>query len=128
LQPVRGPAVPATPSAATPAGGTLTSSNIGSNNAITYADSTGTLVPNFTFFAGMGTCAVPMSCSTYTLTIDSSIGTASGGYDPTKYQIYIELAWTHTTEDYDVWVCAGSGNCVQANVITQNNATADPAV
>ena len=117
---------PLTPSSPSPAGGTLTSANIGSANAIAYGDTTGTLVPNFTFFAGNGTCAAPMSCSTYSLTIDSSVGTASGGYDPTKYQIYIEERWAHTTEDYDVWVCSGSGNCVQANVVAVNNSTADP--
>ena len=114
------------PDATTPSSGTLTSANTGSNNAINYADATGSLVPNLTFFAGNGTCAVPMSCSTFTLTIDSSVGTPSAGYDPTKYQIFIEVAWAQTTEDYDAWVCSGSGNCAQANVIAQNNSTADP--
>src|SRR5438477_3000635 len=116
------------PDATSPASGALTSANIGSSNAITYADSTGSLVPNLTFFAGMGTCAVPTSCSTYTLTIDSSVGTASGGYDPTKYQVYIEVDWALATEDYDTWMCSGSGNCVQANVVAHNNSTSDPEV
>jgi len=122
-----GPTAPV-PDAPTPSGGTLTSANIGSTNALSYADSTGSVVPNMTFFAGNGTCAVPMSCSTYTLTIDPSVGTASGGYDPTKYQVYIEVDWPQATEDYDTWMCSGSGNCVQANVIAQNNSTADPEV
>ena len=116
------------PNATSPASGTLTSANTGSNNAINYADATGSLVPNLTFFAGNGTCAVPMSCSTYTLTIDSSVGTPSAGYDPTKYQIYIEVDWAHATVDYDTWMCSGSGNCTQANVVAQNNSTADPEV
>src|SRR5580704_3254296 len=63
-----------------PTGGTLTSANIGSNNALNYADAVGSAT-NETFFAGMGTCAVPQSCSTYTLTIDPSVGTAVTGYD-----------------------------------------------
>src|SRR5213082_2765012 len=75
-----------------PTSGKLTSANIGSANALTYADSVGSAL-NLTFFAGSGTCAVPMSCSTYTLTIDPSVGTASAGYDPTKYNIFIELSW-----------------------------------
>jgi hypothetical protein len=109
-----------------PASGTLTSANIGPSNAINYADAVGTTVPNLTFFAGNGTCSVPMSCSTFTLTIDPSVGTASGGYDPTKYTIFIEVQWPHPQEDYDTWVCSGSGNCVQANVVAINNSTADP--
>lgn len=122
---LRAPLAPV-PNATSPAGGTLTSTNIGSNNAINYTDSTGSLVPNLTFFAGNGTCAVPMSCSTFTLTIDSSVGTASGNYDPSKYQIFIEVSWAQTSEDYDTWICSGAGNCTQANVVAVNNSTADP--
>ena len=121
----RAPTAPL-PNATSPASGTLTSANVGSNNAITYTDSIGSLVPNLTFFAGNGTCAVPMSCSTFTLTIDPSVGTASAGYDPTRYQIFIEVSWAHATEDYDTWLCSGSGNCTQANVVAVNNSTADP--
>src|SRR5437868_14028412 len=128
LQPAHRPLAPVTPSAATPTSGTLTSANIGSANALNYADATGSLVPNLTFFAGNGTCAAPMSCSTFTLTIVSSVGTASAGYDPTKYQVFIEVAWAQGTEDYDTWMCSGSGNCVQANVVASNTSTADPEV
>jgi hypothetical protein len=123
-----GPKSAPVPDATMPTSGTLTSANIGSNNAINYADTTGSLVPNLTFLAGNGTCAVPMSCSTFTLTIDSSVGTASAGYDPTKYQVFIEVAWATGTEDYDTWMCSGSGNCVQANVVASNTSTADPEV
>src|SRR5438105_12129182 len=116
------------PDAPTPGNATLTSANIGSANALNYMDSVGAPVTNLTFFAGSGTCAVPMSCSTYTLTIDPSVGAASGGYDPTKYQVYIEADWALAAQDYDTWMCSGSGNCVQANVVAQNNSTADPEV
>ena len=122
---LRSPSAPV-PNAPTPAGGTLTSANIGPNNAINYTDSTGSLVPNLTFFAGNGTCAVPMSCSTFTLTIDPSVAAASAGYDPTKYQIFIQVRWAQGTEDYDTWMCSGSGNCTQANVVASNTSTADP--
>src|ERR1700730_647328 len=117
LRPVHRPAAPVTPSAASPTGGTLTSANIGSNNALNYADTVGSAT-NETFFAGMGTCAVPQSCSTYTLTIDPSVGTAVPNvYDPTKYEIFIELSWAQAAEDYDTFVCSGAGNCVTANVV-----------
>jgi hypothetical protein len=112
--------------ASSPPTGTLTSANIGSANAVNWADSVGTTVPNLTFFAGQGTCAVPMSCSTFTLTIDPSVGTASGSYDPTQYQIFIQVGWPQAAEDYDTWMCSGSGNCTQANVIASNASTADP--
>ncbi len=114
------------PAAPTPTSGTLTSANVGSNNAINWTDSVGSLVPNLTFFAGNGTCAVPMSCSTFTLIIDPSVHTASGGYDPTQYNIFIEVSWATAAEDYDTWMCSGSGNCVQANVVASNTSTADP--
>src|ERR1700720_3431947 len=97
--------------ATSPASGTLKSTNIGSSNAINYTDSVGSAVPNLTFFAGNGTCAAPMSCSTFTLTIDPSVGTPSSGYDPTQYQIFIQVSWATATEDYDTWMCSGSGNC-----------------
>ena len=51
------------PAAPTPGNATLTSANIGSANALNYMDSVGAPVTNLTFFAGSGTCAVPMSCS-----------------------------------------------------------------
>jgi hypothetical protein len=125
LKSVSGAKKPAAPAAPTPASATLTSANIGSTNALNYADSVGSAT-NETFFAGMGTCVVPMSCSTFTFTIDPSVGTPSTGYDPTKYDIFIELVWPHSAEDYDTFVCTGSGNCVQGNVIAQNTSTADP--
>src|ERR1700736_6225361 len=115
LRPVHRPAAPVTPAAASPTGGTLTSANIGTSNALNYADAIGSST-NETFFAGMGTCAVPMSCSTYTLTIAPSVGTPSTGYDPTKYDIFIEIVWAHSAEDYDTFVCATAGNCVQGNI------------
>jgi hypothetical protein len=114
------------PTAPAPTSGTLTSANVGSSKAINWADSTGSLVPNLTFFAGNGTCAVPMSCSTFTLVIDPSVHTASAGYDPTQYSIFIEVSWATAAEDYDTWMCSGSGNCVQANVVASNTSTADP--
>jgi hypothetical protein len=121
LKSMHGPAAPVTPSAPTPTGGTLTSANIGTANALNYADTVGSAT-NDTFFAGSGTCAVPMSCSTFTLTIDSSVGSL----DPTKYQIFIELVWPQAAEDYDTFVCSTGGNCVTANVIASNTSTADP--
>jgi hypothetical protein len=121
LERVHGPAAPVRPSAASPTGGTLTSANIGSANALNYADTVGSAT-NDTFFAGSGTCAVPMSCSTFTLTIDPSVGTL----DPTQYQIFIELVWPQAAEDYDTFVCSTGGNCVTANVIASNTSTADP--
>src|SRR6266851_6683257 len=124
-QRVHGSSAPITPNAPSPGGGTLTSANIGSANALNYADSTGSAL-NLTFFAGNGTCAVPMSCSTFTVTVDPSVGTASPGYDPTKYNIFIELSWQVAAIDYDTWVCSGSGNCVQANVVASNTSTGDP--
>lgn len=116
------------PTGPVPPMGTLTSANIGSANAINYMDSTAALVPNLTFFAGSGTCAAPQSCSTFTLTIDSSVGMGSGSYDPTQYQIFIEVSWATSTIDYDTWMCSGSGNCTQADVIAHNSSTADPEV
>src|SRR5438270_7542432 len=110
-----------------PAAGTLTRTNIGTANALNYMDTVGT-APNDTFFAGSGTCAVPGSCSTFTLTIDPSVGTAAAGYDPTKYSIFIEIVWPHPAEDYDTWVCSTGGNCVQANVIAENTSVADPEI
>jgi PKD repeat protein len=117
---------PATSAAGpSPGMGTLKSTNIGTANAISYADTVGSST-NDTFFAGNGTCAAPTSCSTFTLTIDPSVGTASGSYDPTKYSIFIELAWPQAAEDYDTFICSTGGNCVQANVIASNTSTADP--
>jgi hypothetical protein len=128
LRSVHGPAAPVTPAVSTtPTSGTLTSANIGTSNAINWADSVGT-VPNFTFFAGNGTCAAPGTCSTFTVTIDPSVGTASGGYDPTKYQIFVEISWAQAVEDYDTWICSGAGTCTQANVVGSNASTADPEV
>jgi PKD repeat protein len=125
LKPVHGSTGAVTPSAASPAAGTLTSANIGTANALNWADTVGSAT-NETFFAGMGTCAVPMSCSTFTLTIDPSVGTAAGSYDPTKYSIFIELSWPQAAEDYDTFVCTTGGTCVQANILAQNTSTADP--
>ncbi len=122
-----GPTAPR-PAATSPASGTLTSANVGSANALNYADSVGPAAPNLTFFAGNGTCAAPNSCGTYTLTIDPSVGTASAGYDPTQYSIFIEVSWAQAQEDYDTWMCSGSGNCTQAAVIASNTSTADPEV
>jgi len=125
-QRVTQPKAAPSPSAPSPTGGTLTSANIGPSKAINYTDSTGSLAPNLTFFAGSGTCQVPNSCSTFTLTIASSVATPSSGYDPTKYNIFIEVSWATASEDYDTWMCSGSGNCVQANVVASNTSTADP--
>src|SRR5260370_39726086 len=113
------------PSAPSPTGGTLPSTNIGSNNALNYTDSTGSVL-NLTFFGGAGTCAVPMSCSTYTVTIDPSVGTASAGYDPTKYNIFIELSWQVAAIDYDTRGCSGRGHCGQANVVASAPSTGHP--
>ncbi len=121
------PNVAPVPSAPTPATGTLRSTNIGSANELSWNDSVGS-VANLTFFAGNGTCAVPNSCSTFTLTIDPSVATASGGYDPTKYNIFIEISWAQAQIDYDTWMCSGAGNCTQANVIASNASVSDPEV
>ncbi len=115
------------PSAPTPATGTLRSTNIGSANELNWNDTTGTIL-NLTFFAGSGTCAVPQSCSTFTLTIDPSVAAASAGYDPTKYVIFIEISWQQAQVDYDTWMCSGAGNCTQANVIASNASVSDPEV
>jgi PKD domain len=120
------PLSPTVLTAPTPAGGTLTRTNTGSANALNWSDPVGSAL-NLTFFAGSGTCQVPQSCSTFALHIDSTVGTpVTGGYDPTKYEIFIELSWPQAAVDYDTWICSGAGNCVQANVVGSNTSTADP--
>jgi hypothetical protein len=111
------PAGSQAPAAPSPASATLSTSN----RSITYTDSTGSLPNPSAVGLGAPVCTVPMSCSTFTLTIDSSVGTAAPGYDPTKFRIFIDESWNLSVNDYDTFVEDSGGN-----VIGQNLSTADP--
>src|SRR5438270_10928807 len=85
----------------TPTSGTLSTSN----RSITYMESTGGVVPNPSEVAlSMPNCTAPNSCSTFTLTIDSSVGTPVAGYDPNGYEIFLQWQWALTSTDYDIFI------------------------
>jgi PKD repeat protein len=105
--------------APTPTSGTLSTSN----RTVTYSEPAGMQTPNETGVAtGQPICIAPTDCSTFDLTIDSSIGTAASGYDPTQYQINMQWSWSVPTVDYDIFVEDSGGNNVAVN-----NSTADPS-
>ena len=92
-----------------------------SHRSITYTDSTGSATNPSAVVLGKPDCTVPMSCSTFTLTIDPSVGVLAPGYDPTQYEILITESWQFPLNDYDTFVENSAGN-----VIAQNLSTADP--
>ena len=118
VHPIAGPVTPAAGPA--PTGGTLSVSN----PKINYSDPVGP-VPNATG-EGVGfsapTCAANgVDCSNYTLTLDPSIFNASGGYDPTKNSIVIQLNWSPSANEYGSFIEDKNGN-----VIASNTAGLDP--
>ena len=109
------------PNTPSPTGATLSTSN----RTITYTDSTGAPL-NLTGVAlGKPNCGPTGAlCSTFNLTIDPTVGTAVGGYDPTQYQIKCSWSWQVSTVDYDFWIEDATGT----TTVAQNNSTADPSV
>src|SRR5690242_15130158 len=101
------------PDAATPTGGTLSKSS----GALVYTEGAA-LIANATG-QGVGfsvpNCTVPNTCSTYTLTLDPDIFVASGGYDPTKNVILIQIQWPTSAQQYGVWVEDKNGNGIASN-------------
>lgn len=71
---------------------------------------------------GKPDCTVPTSCSTFDLTINSSVGTAVPGYNPTQYQINMTWSWSLAAVDYDIFVEDAGGT-----VVATNRSTADPS-
>lgn len=103
-----------------PASGTLSTSN----SSIAYTDMTGS-APNPSGVAlSQPNCTAPNSCSTFLLTIDSSIATAAAGYDPSQYQIFMQWKWAVSTVDYDVFIV---GPTPATTVVAKNQSTADPS-
>jgi PKD domain/Dockerin type I domain len=111
------PNAPTAPTTPSPTSDTLSTSH----RSITYTDSTGSLTNPSAVALGKPDCTVPMSCSTFDLTIDSSVGNPVAGYDPTQYEIFINEAWGLSANDYDTFVEDAAGN-----VVAQNLSTADP--
>jgi uncharacterized repeat protein (TIGR01451 family) len=114
-----------------PASGTLSTSN----RSLTYMDPVGSNTNPSHLALGQPDCTVPNSCSIYTLTIDPSVSTSVAGYDPTKYQIFIDESWSPATDDYDTFVEDASGNLIASNessgepeTITLDAATTPPGV
>jgi len=99
-----------------PAAGTLSPAN-DRQHPLTFTDSS-PLAPNPTG-EGVGfsqpNCTVPNTCSTYTLTLDSSLFNAVGGYDPTRNNIVIQISWPTSTVQYGSFVVDRNGNVVAAN-------------
>lgn len=103
-----------------PAGDTLSTAN----RSITYTDSTGSL-PNPSGVAlGAPNCTAPMSCSTFNLTIDASVGLNGSGYVASQYQIFMQWQWAVSTVDYDVFIV---GPSPLTTVVAKNQSTADPS-
>ena len=103
-----------------PAIGTLSTSN----RSITYMESAGGVVPNPSEIAlSMPNCTVPNSCSTFTLTIDPTVGTPAAGYDPNLNEIFLQWQWALTSTDYDIFI----ENAAGTSVIASNRSTADPS-
>ncbi|HMG06349.1 MAG TPA: PKD domain-containing protein, partial [Chthoniobacterales bacterium] len=104
----------------TPTSGILSTSI----RTVNYTESDGGVVPNPSEVAlSMPNCTAPMSCSTFLLTIDSSVGTPAAGYDPTQYQIFLEWQWAVPSVDYDIFIEDSAGT----TVIASNRSTADPS-
>lgn len=103
-----------------PPAGTLSTAN----RSITYTDSTGSL-PNPSGVAlGAPNCTAPMSCSTFNLTIDPSVGVNGLGYVASQYQIFLQWQWAVSTVDYDVFIV---GPSPLTTVVAKNQSTADPS-
>ena len=98
--------------APTPGSGTLSTSN----RSLTYTDPIGSNTNPGHLVLGKPNCTVPNSCSIYTLTIDLSVSTPALGYDPTKYQIFIDESWAPAANDYDTFVEDAAGNLVASNL------------
>ena len=71
----------------------------------------------------MPNCSAPMSCSTFLLTIDATVGAAAAGYDPNQYEIFLQWQWAVPTVDYDIFIENSAGT----SVIARNQSTADPS-
>src|ERR1700731_436894 len=101
---VHGPTAPLTPAAGpAPTGGTLSTSN----RTLTFTDPVGPAANATGEGVGFSkpTCAANgVDCSTYTLTLDPSIFTASGSYDPAKNSVVIQLLWSPSAEQYGSFV------------------------
>jgi hypothetical protein len=114
-----------------PASGTLSTAN----RSLAYMDPVGSNTNPSHLALGKPDCTVPNSCSIYTLTIDPSVSTPATGYDPTKYQIFIDESWSPAINDYDTFVEDAAGNLVASNLssgqpetITLDAATTPPGV
>ncbi|HST30817.1 MAG TPA: PKD domain-containing protein [Chthoniobacterales bacterium] len=116
LRPVRPASAPTTPAAGpAPTSGTLSVAN----PKLTYTDPIGP-VPNATG-EGVGftkpTCAANgVDCSNYTVTLDPSVFTASGGYDPTKANIVIQLTWNPSANQYGSFIEDKNGTLLASNL------------
>lgn len=102
------------PAAPSPTSGTLSVSN----PKVTYTDSVGP-IPNATG-EGVGftkpTCAANgVDCSNFTITLDPSIFSASGGYDPTKASVVIQLTWNPSVNQYGSYIEDKNGNLIASN-------------
>jgi len=113
-----------------PASGTLGTAN----RSLAYMDPVGSNTNPSHLALGKPDCTVPNSCSIYTLTIDPSVSTSATGYDPTKYQIFIDESWSPAINDYDTFVEDAAGNLIASNLssgepetITLDAATTPPA-
>ena len=115
--PVRQTSAPAGPN---PSSGTL----VQGQPPLIFTDPTGP-APNATgegVTSGAPTCAANgVDCSIYTLTLDSSVFTANGTYDPTKAYLVIQLTWNPTAYQYGSFVEDNTGT-----VVAQNTAGTDP--
>lgn len=102
-------AAPLTLLAATPSSGTLT----GSSGALTYSAGP-FLAPNVTGAAGTTSCAAPMSCDDYALTLNVP---ASGA----TRQLRIQAQWPVFAADFDVYLLDSQGG-----VLASAASTSDP--
>lgn len=112
-QPVSRKGATRTPSAPTPGSGALSTTS----GPLTFTD-TSPLVPNPTA-QGVGfaapNCAAPNTCSTYTLSLDPSIFSAAGAYDPTKTLVMIQISWPTSQAQYGTFVEDRNGNVLASN-------------
>src|SRR5260370_6150892 len=116
-----------------PASGTLSTAN----RSLAYMDPVGSNTNPSHLALGKPDCTVPNSCSTFTLMIDGTVGGTIpvAGYDPSKYQIFIDESWSPAVNDYDTFVEDALGNLVASNLssgepetITLDAATTPPGV
>ncbi len=103
----------AAPDAPTPGSDTLSAAH----RSITYTDSTGAPLNPTPIATGVPNCGPTGAlCSTFNLTIDSSVASLTGN------QIVIQWQWAVSTVDYD-WFIEDS----TSTVIAKNQSTADPS-